>query len=609
VHIFQLCFQRVHPARLAEFEKYKAEVTSKNKAKQSESAERPADEIPTGGMVKKVRQTTLILTSDRGLSPSLPQSSVDNLIMNYIIEEMRPLATVEKPAFRNMPQGINPTVKVVCRKTLSSRLTEKYDLMTTNLKQQLSGVHYVCTTADIWSVNNKSYMGMTIHYITNNNGKIGRVSAALACRRFLGSHTYDRIAELISNVHLSYGLTVDKISATVTDNASNFGKAFREFMVDMPDVFNDDFSITDDAVDVIGIGDVLTNDEPDECEAVMPHHETCFNHSLNLLATTDASTACKSDATYKRLYQAAMAKCTALWNATHRSTKASDAVRAITEKAVITSGATRWNGQYDAVTRLLEIGSKLGDVCQAADVPKYKKLELECLEEYVAIMQSVAIAIDKLQAEKESYFGTVLPTLCIIQNKLQGILLKPLKHAESLVTALLQGMEKRFWNELALKGTVANKIVAAVAHPYFKLRWVPENKKEQCREIFIQAVRRYDEAHSQRPVSNQDQSASSGADDFIQFHDTAPSEIAVSEVDKECISYLSDNSTDIDMLQRYNLIRAIFIKYNTTLPSSAAVERLFSTAGQIEVPRRNCLSDTTFEKLLLLKANKHMLND
>src|SRR5688500_1969552 len=103
--------------------------------------------------------------------------------------------------------------------------------MQQKLKSSLAEIDYVCTTADIWTVNRKSYMGMTAHYI-ENRGTMSRVSAALACRRSVGRHTYDAIAEMIFDIHTSNGLDSEKITATVTDNASNFSKAFREFLLE-----------------------------------------------------------------------------------------------------------------------------------------------------------------------------------------------------------------------------------------------------------------------------------------------------------------------------------------------------------------------------------------
>ena len=50
-------------------------------------------------------------------------------------------------------------------------------------------------------------------------------------------------------------------------------------------------------------------------------------------------------------------------------------------------------------------------------------------------------------------------------------------------------------------------------------------------------------------------------------------------------------------------LKKLFIQYNTTLPSSAAVERLFSLGKDILKPKRCRLSDEHFEMLAFLKGN------
>ena len=51
-----------------------------------------------------------------------------------------------------------------------------------------------------------------------------------------------------------------------------------------------------------------------------------------------------------------------------------------------------------------------------------------------------------------------------------------------------------------------------------------------------------------------------------------------------------------------------FMRYNTSIPSSAAVERLFSMGSNIMRPKRNRLTSTNFEMLLFLKGNSKLLN-
>ena len=45
--------------------------------------------------------------------------------------------------------------------------------------------------------------------------------------------------------------------------------------------------------------------------------------------------------------------------------------------------------------------------------------------------------------------------------------------------------------------------------------------------------------------------------------------------------------------------------YNTAIPSSAAVERLFSIGKDILTAKRAKLSDAKFERLMFMKGNQH----
>ena len=58
-------------------------------------------------------------------------------------------------------------------------------------------------------------------------------------------------------------------------------------------------------------------------------------------------------------------------------------------------------------------------------------------------------------------------------------------------------------------------------------------------------------------------------------------------VQQECDMYLGDEFKSIDTLKKFPTVKEVFLRYNTGIPSSAPVERLFSAGGQILTPRRS----------------------
>jgi len=234
----------------------------------------------------------------------------------------------------------------------------KYLSYSSMLTKLISEHNFICTTADIWSCNNKSYLGMTCHFINENT--YNRSSYVLGCRRIKGSHTYDNIAEIINEITKSYKINNSKISYTVTDNASNFGKAFRIFSSQSV-VHTDSNSSKYDNLEVnwFGSGDSCSDnsDNEEEVEIItmdsilssesysneyeLPEHMTCTAHTLNLIATVDTSKI--SHSSYNKISTSTFKKLNSFWNLLSRSTVASDKIEYVCNCKFPVPILTRWN--------------------------------------------------------------------------------------------------------------------------------------------------------------------------------------------------------------------------------------------------------------------------
>lgn len=296
-----------------------------------------------------------------------------------------------------------------------------------------------------------------------------------------------------------------------------------------------------------------------------------------------------------------------------RSTKAADIFYETCKCRLKIPCKTRWNSYYDSVKALLHVKDKLEDVCEKLEKPKFTDSQISFMEEYIRVMEPIASALDFLQGDKYSCFGHVLPVLLQMKQQLEK--LGHLHFCKILRDTLLTALNKRFGSIIDLTNTNSQYyILATVTIPKLKLKWLAmsdcSNSKEFCENVLIEEAQSF----LCKDINNVEKSSSESEEDtFFSFlHDknvNLHTDITTSDSTKpldvkvQCLTYLSDKSKDLNTLDKYPIIKKMYIKYNTLLPSSAPIERIFSAGQQILTPRRNNLSDNNFECLMFLKHN------
>ncbi|XP_041824825.1 uncharacterized protein LOC121644391 [Melanotaenia boesemani] len=427
-----------------------------------------------------------------------------------------------------------------------------------------------------------------------------RGKAGLACRRFKGRHTHDSIASELDNINSSYGLSF-KITATVTDNGSNFVKAFQVYQA-TPD--SDDSEEGEDDSTFVSVGDVLQSSADNVDDAIsLPPHQRCASHTLNLISCTDVDKWLFSKPETKAIYRSATTKCAGLWNKASRSTVAAEIVDDIIAKKLLVPCTTRWNSYYDALERISKIPLvDLNTLSSTLQLKCFNEREHQCIREYCAVMNPLSVALDILQGEENCFYGTLLPTLESLMTKTLEVK-NGLQILVGLPDAVIQAVKTRFAPVLECE----DAFLAAVTLPKFKVRWLHgQDRKDAAKASLLAECRKLlPEQEQLKPGTSTTNTTQrpgfSKEDEFFSFMENEEDTYATAEA--EVAEYLKSAATGIDILNQFPMIKKLSLKLNAATPSSAPVERLFSLGNLILSPKRNRLSDQKFEKLLLLRYN------
>lgn len=87
--------------------------------------------------------------------------------MCWIIKDNRPAEIVSGEGFKYFMKMALPRYYVPHRTTLQRNIAKLYDYAVIHLKSKFAIITYFAITSDAWtdSMNHRSYLGMTLHYI------------------------------------------------------------------------------------------------------------------------------------------------------------------------------------------------------------------------------------------------------------------------------------------------------------------------------------------------------------------------------------------------------------------------------------------------------------
>ncbi|XP_042309534.1 uncharacterized protein LOC121923293 [Sceloporus undulatus] len=607
------------------------------------------DDPPSIKMLKQQQQQQATLERWGSGKEQITQKILDRKIMDFIVDETLPLHTVDRPSFVGLVRlGLPKCLTIMCSKTLRDSIEKRVASMRERLLRRLGAVEYVATTADCWAYGKRRFLGVTAHWISSTT--LEREFGALACKRLKGRHTYKSLEKTLCKVYAEYKIH-GKVVCTTTDNGFNFVKAFRFFEAKEPadaaDTSTDDNDDSDDDDDdddnddddnrhcddkdtdeeetevefvpiseMLNVGNKAKEEAGDSEDFGLPPHQQCASHTLNLVATQEVQAIVAESSPnsplgpFRKHFCSLMGKCSKLWARQEQSEQVAEYIHKQYGVYLMVPDKTRWHSTFEALKQLSDLLSsvplKLEAIMDQCSLERITPAEALALQEYTEVMGPLAQALDILQQDSGMFMGYLLPTLYNLDRKLQGLEKESGRYTYCL--PLLKGVRKALRQRFAHIWEDKKLLLAACLHPRFKVDWLESAQNAQANRYMMEALLKAEikgtVEEARESSLEKDPEEVILEEDFFNIQPQGKKSANEDSVDEEVARYLKSPSREVSLLHAFPHVMQSFLQYNTGMPSSAAIEQLFSTGGKVMTVKRHSLSDELFEQLVLLRQNR-----
>lgn len=483
-----------------------------------------------------------------------------------IAKDNLPFSTVEKEGFRVFMRSALPLYKIPCRTTVTSLIKEKYELLSDIMKTRLSKVRYLSLTTDIWTdpLNTKSFLGVTAHYLCNEEHK----SVTIGVTELTERHTAENIGNWLLQIITDWRINKENIIIVVADNAANMKKAI---------------------TDVFGTEKYLS----------------CFAHTLNLVP----GNIIKDDAIVNSLCK----KLKTIITYFKHSVPAADELRKQSALKLIQDVDTRWNSTKYMLNRFIELADKISPILlQSPTAPSMlSALELLTIKEFVELLKIFEDATQIISGETYLTASKVIPIVNTIKNRLNTLnpntdIGKHFKHE----------LTKQFLKRFDTIEKVLPLAIATICDPRFKT--IHFSDKIACSYAINRITKINNKTIQESNNSNiLAESHTVKRNDFWAFHmslvaDDTSRRVANHDNDAmpDNLRYylnqapitMEENPLKYWSMHPHSALQDIAIKYLTIIGTSVPSERLFSKAGNIMTDNRNRITGDHLQHLLFLNS-------